>query len=300
MKTIGIWSGIILAIMIGIPTVIIVGGGFYEPTIVESIKNQATKHSQSPSIEDYREEEVIQVLAATMSPSTPKEALKAQAVISRTYLLRRELGIVEEGQLDKISKEEMKSLWQGEFDKYYKIFQEAALETKGEVMVYKDEVIEPVYHVASAGYTRDGSSFYKIDIPYLKAVESAYDQISNQKVVLTTQFVELLKANNKSLVLDPVHIENQVQIISRDTSGYIESLQIGNLIIEAETLKDYLGLQSTAFELKIEGDAMLFTSKGIGHGVGLSQNGALEMAKEGKDYKAILMHYYSGIEIRKK
>lgn len=298
MKTLGLWMGIILGVTIGLPALIVLGGGFYNPAIIESIESQDKQLIRGLSIDHYREEEVIQVLAASLSPGAPKEALKTQAVISRTYILRRELGIVEEGELKKMSKDEMETLWGKNYQAYYKNYEQAAKETKGEILLYEGELIEPVYHRESAGKTRTGESMYKMVIPYLQEVDSPYDQITQEKVILKTQFEKKLKTIYPQLLLDAHTLEGQVQIVSRTPSGYIEQMQIGNLLIDGEDLRHYFELPSAAFHLTMEGDVMVFETKGIGHGVGLSQNGAIEMAKEGMDYEEILKHYYKGVEIR--
>ena len=294
-----IWCGTILAIMLLIPTLVIFLGGFYRPALLESIQTKSVQGIEVQPIETYKENEVIEVLASIISPSTNFEAIKAQAVIVRTYLRRRELGIVEEGDLTRLSEEEMKSLWKNDFDAIYSIYEQAVEETKGEIMYYNEEPIEPVYHKESAGYTRDGMSLYNMDIPYLKTVQSNYDTTMSDKVILKTEVIERLENAYPEVLVDKNYIENQMQIVSRDEGGYIQSLQISNILLSGETFRSLMGLNSAAFTVSGQGDTLIFRTLGIGHGVGLSQNGANQMASAGEDYEAILKHYYTGITIHK-
>ena len=293
------WYGKIVGIMVVIPSLCVLLGGFYNPALLESVKNKKHTTIETKSMDDYREQEVIQVLASTIPPGSHLEAIKAQAVIARTYMLRRELGIIEEGELSKMSKEEMQALWKEDFEDIYEIYEQASETTKGEVIVYEDELIEPVYHKESAGYTRDALSLYQIDIPYLKAVESEGDRIKNEKVMLKTEMIERLKNKYPQILLNDQYLENQIQIVARDKSGYIESLQIGNVLMEGEVFRELFELQSSAFTIRGEKDTILFSTFGIGHGVGLSQNGANQMALLGKTYKESLEHYYTDIKITK-
>lgn len=294
-----VWCGSIFGVMILIPTLIVFIGGFYNPALLESVKNKGVGNIESKGIDDYREQEVIEVLASVIPPSNHIEAIKAQAVIVRTYMLRRELGIVEEGDLTRLSKEDMKALWKGDFEEIYDTYESAAYGTKGEVIFYNEELIEPVYHKESAGHTREAMSLYGMDIPYLKAVESSGDKGSSEKVILKTEVVERLRGRYPNILIDAKYIENQVQIVARDSSGYIQSLQIGNVLLTGEDFRELFGLSSAAFVMTSQGDTLLFQVLGAGHGVGLSQNGANQLALGGKNYKEILQYYYTDVEVRK-
>lgn len=293
------WIGTILISSIGIPSLIVLAGGFYSPALLQSIQTQSIGTIEGTSVEDYREEEVIQTLAKVIPPESSLEAIKAQAVIVRTYMLRRELGMVEENGLGKLTKKEMQDLWKEDYEETYETYQNAAYSTKGEVIFCNEELIEPVYHKESAGQTRDAKSLYKIEVPYLKSVSSPYDKISSEKRLTKEAVVSELEKAYPELVVEASYIENQIQIVSRDEGGYIESLQIGNVLINGEDFRKIFDLPSAAVSIEADGDQMIFHTLGIGHGVGLSQNGANQMALEGKNYKEIIEYYFTGVTIHK-
>ncbi|MGL4362130.1 MAG: SpoIID/LytB domain-containing protein [Cellulosilyticaceae bacterium] len=298
-QKISIRCGALMAAVFILPVVIVFGGKFYDPILLDGVLEMKQNTSQK-SMDDYREEEVISILAKSIAPESPLEAIKAQAVIVRTYMLRRELGIVEEGELVGMTEEEMRNQWKGEYSSRYALYESAAKGTAKEVIFYEDELIEPVYHKESAGATRDAINLYKVDIPYLKPVPSSYDTGSSETSISKQQFKEKIEKQYKSVLLDVTYIENQIQIVSRDESGYVQSLQVGNILMTGEEFRELLGLQSSAFTIRADGDMIVFTTKGTGHGVGMSQVGACAMAEQGKTYKEILKHYYTGTEIHKK
>lgn len=298
------WIGIIITGMILLPAVIVLAGGFYSPALLESVQraNQQPGGVGAPEgkpMDDYREQEVIETLAKVIPPSSPIEAIKAQAVIVRTYMLRRELGIVEENGLGKMSKEEMENLWKDDFEEIYETYESAAYGTQGEVVFYKEEPIEPVYHKESAGKTRDALGLYNIDVPYLKPVESPYDKNVSEVKLPKTEVAQKLQKAYPEIVVDAAYIENQIQIVQRDEAGYIESLQIGNVLLTGEEFRNLFQLSSAAITMYVEGEQLVFKTAGTGHGVGLSQNGAAGMALEGRSYKEIIEHYYTDVTIHK-
>lgn len=294
-----IGCGIVAGSLIGVPAVVVTLGGYYDPVLRDNIETQRYSLANQANQIDEREEKVIQALAASIDPSSHMEAIKAQAVMVRTYMERRARGIVEEGTLDYMTEEAMAALWPSTYEEIYAIYHEAAYATQGECLYYKDELIEPVYHKESAGMTRDAIACYGEDIPYLKSVPSTADTVNNQKVIFKTELVALLQAAYPEIIVDAHYIEHQIQMIARDTSGYIQLVQVGNMQFEGEVFRQLLGLDSAAFSYTSEGDTLVFETKGIGHGVGLSQHGADKMGAEEARYDDILRYYYTGIEIKK-
>ena len=94
-------------------------------------------------------------------------------------------------------------------------------------------------------------------------------------------------------------LEGQMQIIERTEAGYVKEIQIGNAVFTGREVRELLGLRSSDFTVRQEGENMIFTTKGYGHGAGMSQYGANELAKEGMDYHEILEYYYTGISFLK-
>lgn len=255
--------------------------------------NQQNTHSL---IEDR---EIISALAKSVPYTYEIDTIRAQAIIIRTYLARRKLNIEEEGELEKYSEEELREIWAENYDKIYAIYNEAVTDTKDLVIYYNNELIEPVYHNASGGSTRDSLDVYDVDIPYLKSVKSTQDTIVKQSEFEKEDLVLLLTSKYPDIIVDAKRIENQIQIIERDKSDYIKQIQVGNVIIKGEEFRKLLGLQSSNFKIVLSDDKLIFVTKGIGHGVGFSQNGANEMVKAGKNYEEILKYYYQDIAIKK-
>lgn len=299
MKQIGIWCGMIVGCLFGIPSLIIFLGGFYDPLLLQNVQASASHTIQVEVDDAKRAQEIIEILAKTVPPTQSPEAIKVQAIMVRTYLERREQGIVQDGELGRISIQEMKQLWQEDFEEVYESYALAVSATKGEMLYHKGELIEPVYHKESAGYTRDAMSLYNMDVPYLKGVESPWDTGVEEKVILKSEFIATMKATYPSVILDEAMLQHQIQIVGRDHAGYVQSLQIGNILLTGEEFKALFGLPSTCFDLASSQSELLFKTKGTGHGVGLSQNGANQMALEGKNYTEILDYYFTDIEIKK-
>lgn len=285
---------------------------------VESIKesedtkvnyeNQITK-VYSPEIEiiqDIGIEEYIKgVVSAEMPALFEEEALKAQAVAARTYALKKmkdNKDIVETdiGQAY-LSKEELKQNWGSNYNTYWKRISKAVDATKNQVMMYDNEMIDAVFHSTSAGYTENSENMWSVSLPYLRGVESHQDENSpdfvTEKSIKVEEVIGKLQNKYKDIVLTDVALLQQMQIVQRSEAGYILQIQIGNKILTGREVREVLGLKSSNFTIHQKGDELIFTTRGYGHGVGMSQYGANYMAQEGKSYDEILKHYYQGIKI---
>lgn len=244
------------------------------------------------------EETLIGILAKEIPYTYEIESIKAQAVVARTYMARRILGIQKDGAIVGYTVDEMKALWgEEQFHEIYSIYQEAVQATKRQLIMYDNKPIEALYHEASSGRTRDAASIYKQDIPYLKSVESAVDKVTQQIQYSKKEIVERLKESYPSLVVETDTLESQIQIVKKDEADYITAIQIGNITLSGEVFKKILDLPSCAFKIYHSGDDIIFDVKGSGNGIGLSLNGANELAKQGMLYDGILHYYYTGITI---
>ncbi|MEG0387557.1 MAG: SpoIID/LytB domain-containing protein [Niameybacter sp.] len=298
MKQIGIWCLVLLGILIGIPTLVVYTGGHYSGELLQSVRGIGDKDESKEAEAKRQEDELIGAIAKMASPTESEEVLKAYAVILRTYKLRRQLGIVSQGSLAIMSKEEMQDKWGKDYTAYYTKLKKVVADTANEVMYANNELIEPIYHKESAGMTRAAVSLYKQDISYLQPVESKADTVRESFGFTQTEFVQKLQDAYSHLSIQAEALTQQIQIVAKDQAGYIESLQIGNLLIDGETLRKILGLPSACFTVTQSTNGITCDVKGIGHGIGLSQNGASAMALEGATYKEILSYYYTGIEIK--
>ncbi len=252
------------------------------------------------------EEYLISVVAGEVYPSYNLEALKAQAVAARTYLVyKMERGGCSNGgdictesahcQAYK-SNEKMLSGWGEKYDEYYNKIKNAVYETKGEIVLYDNKPINALYHSSSVDKTEDCVAVFGGTYPYLKSVSSTVSTNNSEyKKEITFTKKEFLDKIKKSFNVDTDKID--IKIISYTASGRVSTLKLGEKSVKATALRKCLGLRSTDFTFENEGDKITFIMKGFGHGVGLSQVGAQEMAEQGKTYKEILTHYYTDTDI---
>lgn len=256
-------------------------------------------NGQQLEVEEY----LAGIVALEIPLDSEPEAIKAQAVIARTELL----GAVEaQGTLpDAMSLKEMLTLWgQDGFEKNYQVLEEAIKDTEGEVLLWKEKLIQPAFHAVSAGQTRKAKEALGIKQPYLKNVDSKVDISSPNylKVVFFEKnaLTEKLKQACPDAELSAETIIDQIIVSKRDSSDYVLEVQVGTAVITGEEFRNCLGLNSACCFLKeVEGQIRIVT-KGLGHGLGLSQYGANQMAKEGGGYKDILTYYYSNTKVEKK
>lgn len=245
------------------------------------------------SLEEY----LIGVVGAEMPASFPMEALKAQAVVARTYALKK---IESGGKLtDTVSTQsykdnnELKKLWGSSFDTYYQKIKTAVTATKGLSIYYQGKYIDAVYHSTSNGKTQDAAYVWGNRVPYLKSVDSSWDKEA------TSYLREVSKDFTNVLNLLGVNINDDIsfEILSRDYSGRVEKVRVGDQTFSGVEFRNLLGLRSADFDLSLENGNLIITTRGYGHGVGMSQYGASGMAKAGYTYQQILKHYYTGVSI---
>lgn len=248
------------------------------------------------------EEYLAGIVAEEISLDCEPEAIKAQTVIARTAL-KRALDYGEE-MPESMSREEMLSLWgQNGFEQNYQTLENALTATEGEILVWEEEPIQAAFHAVSAGKTRDAGEALGASLPYLSSVDSSVDIPSHD--YLKVIFIEkrsLADKLNRSCTNANLTEENVVEKIGvpkRDSSEYALEVSVGDQLMTGEEFRDCLGLNSACFSIKeVEGKVRIVT-KGMGHGLGLSQYGANEMAKTGSSYKEILQYYYKDVEITK-
>ena len=233
--------------------------------------------------------EIAGILASQVPVTVEEEALKAQAVIVRTQLQWCKENKKEAPK--PLSKKEMEQLWGQE--KYYEFYEKmirAAGDTNGQVMTFGGKVINPSFHKVSTGMTRDGSQIYK-DTPYLLSV----------KFFTKKEFEEKLAGVLQNKEEDPKEIEAYLNTftIQRDGAEYVTELEKDGNPLDVDAFVQAFELPSPCFFLKEMDGHIRIVIKGCGHGYGLSQYGAEDMAKNKKSYEEILKYYFSGIKIEK-
>jgi len=243
------------------------------------------------------EEYVSGVVGAEMPASFSIEALKAQAVIARTYALKahskgNSLKANESNQSYK-TVNELRNMWGGNFNTYYNKILEAVNSTKGVYLSYSGNYIEAVYHSTSNGKTESSSNVWGNYYPYLVSVSSVYD--SNNPSYIGSKTLSYSELS--SILGIDVNSETLIEINGMTTGDRVASINIGDRNYRGVDLRNLLGLRSADFDITINEDSVTFTTRGYGHGVGLSQYGANGYAKNGYSYRDILLHYYPGVQI---
>lgn len=245
------------------------------------------------SMTDY----LIGVLGAEMPASFNIEALKAGAIASRTYALKK---IQDGGKLtDTVSTQvyndnnELRNKWGNEFDKYYNKIKQAVEATNDLVITYNGELISALFFSTSNGYTESAKEVFGYDIPYLQSVESSVDKE-------TTPYLKTVEKETATLlnILGVTNLDN-IEIVSRTSSGRVKEIKIDNKTYSGVGLRNLLGLRSTDFDISVNGESVTITTRGYGHGVGMSQYGANKLANNGYSYSDIIHHYYQNVNIEK-
>ena len=210
------------------------------------------------------------------------EALKAQAIIARTYTIKalntgKKLTDTTSTQVYKTDSE-LKSTWGSNYNTYYNKIKKAVDTTKDLILTYKGILIEAVYHSTSNGKTEDSSNVWKNSFPYLVSVDSPYD-ITN-KNFKTTIFFTYNELSNK--LNTTINYDTTFNIIHNE-SGRVSTITFNDITLTGVEFRSKLGLRSSDFILEKTNEGINITTKGYGHGVGMSQYGANGMANNGSN-----------------
>ncbi|MDX8047620.1 stage II sporulation protein D [Gracilibacillus sp. S3-1-1] len=270
------------------------------PFAVEVLRSETNKVEEIP-LEEY----VVHVVASEMPADFELEALKAQALAARTYIVRflmqedpaeiaggADITDTTEHQVYKSEDELRESLGSDYHQKINKITQ-AVAETQGQIITYSEQPITPTFFSTSNGYTENSEDYWEGEIPYLRTVESPWDEeisprFFDQQVFTKEELEEKLD----------VQLSNSEDFqLTRTESKRVATAEIGGKTYTGRDVRQKLDLLSNDFTVTKKNDHYVFTTKGFGHGVGMSQYGANGMALEGKNYQDIIEHYYQGVEV---
>lgn len=258
-------------------------------------------------LEDY----LINVVAAEMPVEYEEEALKAQATVARTYTLYQ----IENGHKHDnadicdsstccqawISKEKRYEKWGDNQDEKWSKLTNAVYSTAGEVITYDGKPIDAFFHSNSGGTTEIPINVWGgSDFPYLQVVETSgedeYSQYYSEKEYTKAEIESKMKSAYSDFSID-WNDENCIEILEYTESSRIKTLKIGNKNISGVEARKIFELKSSNFTYEISESAVKFKVIGYGHGVGLSQTGSNTLAKEGKNYKEIIEHFFKNVEI---
>jgi len=249
------------------------------------------------------EEYIVGTVAAEMPASFEMEALKAQAVCARTYALNRLVNNKKYSQQADLSDDitccqafinssEFKKRHPSSPEHYLQRIKQAVKTTEGEIMLYHGQPLDAMYCSTCGGRTEDVGETGGKDLPYLKGVVCSYCKASPRYITSQSFSEDYLKRlwglQGKEL---------QIQVLSTSSSGRLRKVRLNDQVLSGEQLRSGLGLPSTWCSFQNQGDSLVITSRGYGHGIGLCQFGANGMAKAGYNYREILHHYYQGFEI---
>ena len=282
----------------------------YEPELIK-IYNTKTNEVMVIDFEEY----LKGVVASEMPVEFDIEALKAQAVAARTYLLYR-LKKYPDGQMEHPkapvctgvhcqawhSKDDLiASHYQGWYDENWDKIESAVESTRGQILTYAGKIIEPLYHSTSGGRTENSEDVFSLAVPYLRSVESPYEgdspKLNGSVKISSNEFIEKIESVYGDMDIREDNLEEKVLLGEVSEGGRIKTIIIDDKEISGREIRSLFNLNSTNFSFIQNGNEIEILTTGYGHGVGMSQWGADGMAKEGYNYQEILKHYYTGVEI---
>ena len=278
------------------------------------VKITSTNEVIEMSVSDY----LKGVVPSEMPPDYNKEALKAQAVVARTYLFNK-MNTKAHADADICdspnhcqafyTKDKLFQIWgtskgwnEKKKNTYFKKISEAVDSTDNIVVTYNNKYIKAYFHACSAGKTENVYNIWgKQNIPYLKSVESIedkdYKNYTSKKTYTISELQEKLNKENSIKCSIDENGGDIAHILSLTDTGRVDKVKIGGVIYKAEELRNILGLRSTNFNITYNENKVIFNVKGNGHGVGMSQVGANYYASIGYTYDKIITHYYTGVDI---
>lgn len=272
-----------------------------------SLLHKKTGEVEQVKLDDY----LCNVVSAEMPATFEQEALKAQAIVARTYTIYKILNkkhdnadicddstccqawISKEDRLAKWEEDQRESNWQ-------KICN-AVNDTSGKIITYENKPIDAFFHSNSGGITEVPVNVWGgTGYPYLQSVETSgedgYTQYSSEVVLSQEELINKLKEKYTDISIDFANSDD-IKILEYTESTRVKTVKFGNHEISGVEARTLFGLKSTNFEITRDGDNIKFSVKGYGHGVGMSQTGADSMAKQGNSADDIIKHFYTGVEI---
>ena len=271
-------------------------------------------HSEENKIEEIGLDEYLYgVVSAEMPVSFEKEALKAQAVVARTYTIykisnndnkHKDADICDDPGCCQawISKEDRIAKWDKENqEEYWGKIKNAVDETQGKFITYNGKPINAFFHANSGGATETPVNVWGgTEYPYLQTVvtsgEDAYSQYHSELLVSQKEFKEIIQNVHSDFKID-FSKDDCIEIIEYTDGNRVKEIKVGNLNLSGVEMRNLFNLRSANFKITMEEDNINFEVIGYGHGVGMSQTGADSLAKQGKNYEEIIHHYYTDVKI---
>ena len=266
------------------------------------IRLLAEGQTETLSMHDY----LVGVVMSEMPASFEREALRAQAIASRTFALR----CAKHEGANVCADSGCCQCWADEqtlrdrFGEGYAAFrgraEEAVESTDGQVLEYGGKLIDATFFSCSGGMTEDAAAVWGGSVPYLCPVESPGEEAAGnyhtEARYSAEEFAQVIlsAAPEARMTGDPAAWLGAVELTPGRGVG---SMEIGGVSLAGTALRELFGLRSTRFSLTWDGECFLFDVYGCGHRVGMSQYGAQAMAQSGADAETILKTYYTGVEL---
>lgn len=270
-------------------------------------------HKKTGEVEEVALDQYLcHVVSAEMPADYELEALKAQAVVARTYTIYKvnhkkhdNADICDDSTCCQawVSKEDRLARWEeSKRESNWQKIEQCVKETKGKIITYQNEPINAFFHANSGGKTELPVNVWGgSDLPYLQVVETAgeegYSQYASEIEFSKEELIHKLKEKYEDIQIDFGNDE-EIKILEYTDGSRVKTIRLGNHEISGVEARTLLGLRSTNFEIIKEADKIKFAVKGYGHGVGMSQTGSDTMAKQGSNYEEIIHHFYANVEIK--
>jgi len=257
------------------------------------------------AFEDY----IIGVVAAEMPALFEIDALKAQAIAARTYAVRHldpsrvHMDLTDMGEMGQVfmTVDDMKARWGNDFNIHYNRIRGAVESTYGQLIWYDYEPIVAVFHATSSGFTEYSADVWVTQRPYLVSVYSGFDEgatgFFGEATFTRQEFITRFRSRFPEIEFSDANIINQITINGHTSGGAVSTVTVGSITIAGTELRSALSLRSSNFSVTESGDGVTFSTRGHGHGAGMSQTGANFLAQQGYTYIEILKHYYQGVTI---
>lgn len=252
-------------------------------------------------------------LACEMDLSAPDEALKAQAVALYTFYSYQRAQNQEEAAdfacdtenwLVYVPQSAMEERWGENFSTYYQKLQSIVESIEGQLLTWEGEPICAAFFAISGGNTESALNVWGTDFPYLQAAASPGDCFSNGYLSTVSLTAEELRQAALGLWEGEVDFsgpeEEWITEVEASSSGYVNTAKVGGRNCTGEELREAFGLRSACFQVAYSDGVFQFTVRGWGHGVGMSQAGAMFLAEQGAGYQEILAHFYPGSTLEQK
>ena len=262
------------------------------------------KDEQTNIIKEIPFEEYIKGVVAGEMPATFElEALKAQAVASRSYAMYQ-MAATKDKDYDVVNTtanqvyltdEQLKNNWKEDYPKKINKIKTAIAKTSGEYLTYNGEIVNAMFFSTSVGATENSEEVFVSALPYLRSVDSTWDK---ESPVYIDTYTFTLEDFYKKLNL-PFNQTLKIEVTEKTSTGRTKTIKINGEEMKGRDVATKLSLRSNYFDIVQNQNNITITTKGFGHGVGMSQYGANGMAKEGYKYDQILKHYYQNTEIKK-